>query len=119
MQRYTDLKVWQRGHELVLAIYRLTEGFPDRERYGVVSQLRRAAASVPTNIAEGSKRAGPAEYARFLNVAEGSLAESDYLLLLSRELGYARPEAVEPLRAEAEELSRMIHALRRKVEEAP
>jgi four helix bundle protein len=119
MQRYTDLKVWQRGHELVLAIYRLTEGYPKTEQYGVVSQLRRAAVSVPTNIAEGSKRTGRAEYARFLNVAEGSLAEADYLLLLSRDLGLAGSEAVDPLRAEAEELSRMIHALRRKVEEAP
>ena len=84
MQRFTDLKVWQRSHALVLAIYRATMSFPADERFGITSQLRRAAVSVPSNIAEGSKRQGRLDYARFLNIAEGSLSETQYLLMLAR-----------------------------------
>ena len=115
MQRFTDLKVWQRSHTLVLQIYRLTADFPSAERFGLVAQLRRAALSVPTNIAEGSKRQGSQEYARFLNIAEGSLAETEYLLLVSRDLAYAAEKAVQPLLREADEVARMLHALRTKV----
>jgi four helix bundle protein len=118
MQRFKDLKVWQRSHALVLDVYRLTESFPHEERFGLVSQLRRAAVSVPTNIAEGSKRRGSQEYARFLNIAEGSLAESEYLLLLSGDLGYLTPEVTEPLFAEIEEIARMLYGLRIKVEQS-
>lgn len=88
MQRFTEIKVWQRGHALVLSVYRATVGFPIAERYGLLSQLRRAALSVPTNIAEGSKRTGRQEYARFLNISEASLAETEYLLMVSRDLLY-------------------------------
>jgi len=116
MQRFTDLRVWQRSHALVLALYKLTDRFPRSERFGLVGQLRRAAVSVPTNVAEGSKRRSAADYARFLNMAEGSLAETEYLLLLSRDLGYATNEAAEPLLTEASEIARMLHALRTKVE---
>jgi four helix bundle protein len=77
MQRFTDLKVWQRSHGLTLEIYKLSKPFPGDERFGLVSQMRRAAASVPTNIAEGSKRLSNPEYAHFLNIAEGSLAETE------------------------------------------
>lgn len=116
MQRFTDLKVWQRSHQLVLPIYRLTQGYPPEERFGLVSQIRRAAASVPTNIAEGSKRRHPADYARFLNVAEGSLAETEYLLILGRDLCYVdQQEAAQHLR-EMDEIARMLNALRAKVE---
>lgn len=117
MQRFTELKVWQRSHALVLDVYRQTARFPDHERFGLTSQLRRAAASVPTNIAEGSKRQHPQDYARFLNIAEGSLAETEYLLLLSRDLAYLPNEAAEPTLAEVAEIARMLHALRAKVEE--
>ncbi len=99
-----DLKVWQRSHALVLAVYRLSEAFPSQERFGVVSQLRRAAVSVPTNIAEGSKRRTPQDYARFLNLAEASLAETEYLLMLCRDLGYLAGEVTEPLLLEASEI---------------
>ena len=74
MQRFTELTVWQRSHELALEIYRLTERFPKDERFGVTSQLRRAAVSTASNIAEGSKRQHRRDYARFLNIAEASLA---------------------------------------------
>lgn len=116
MQRYRDLKVWQRSHGLVLQLYRLTGSFPGEERYGIVSQLRRAAVSVPTNIAEGSKRRTKADFAHFLNVAEGSLAETEYLVQLSGDLGYIADDVAKPLLAEVDEVARMLYTLRTKIE---
>ena len=116
MQRFTELKVWQRGHSLVLSVYRMTTGFPMNERYGLTSQIRRSALSVPTNIAEGSKRITGSEYARFLNIAEASLAETQYLVMLSRDLGYITPIVAAKTFNEVSELSRMLHGLRKKVE---
>jgi four helix bundle protein len=116
MQRFTELQVWQRGHALVLSVYRMTVGFPQVERYGLISQLRRAALSVPTNIAEGSKRLTSTEYARFLNIAEGSLAETEYLLMVSRDLGYITAIMASKAFEEISQLSKMLHALRKKVE---
>jgi four helix bundle protein len=118
VQRFSDLKVWQRSHAVVLTVYRLTEAFPPQERFGLTSQLRRAATSVPTNIAEGSKRRTRQDYARFLNLAEASLAETEYLLLLSRDLGYLSGDVTEPL-LEVSEISRMLDALRVRVEQRP
>ena len=116
MQHFKDLKVWARSHALVLEIYRLTKSFPNDERFGIVSQVRRAAASVPTNIAEGAKRRGQQDFARFLNIAEGSLAETEYLVTLSRDLGYLKSENSTLLLAEVSEIARMLNALRAKVE---
>jgi four helix bundle protein len=116
VQRYTDLKVWQRAHQLVLRVYQLTTSFPADERFGLTAQLRRAVASVSSNIAEGCRRSGAGDFARFLNIAEGSLAEADYQLLLSRDLAYVTQAELEPLRAELDEVAAMLHALRRKVE---
>jgi four helix bundle protein len=118
MQRFTNLKVWQQSHSLTLQVYRLTKAFPSEGKYGLVSQLRRAASSVPTNIAEGSKRRGGQDYARFLNVAEGSLAETEYLLMLGRDLGYVRNDSVQGLLDSVAAIARMLHALRVKVEGA-
>ena len=116
MQRFTDLKVWQRGHALALVIYKHTAGFPADERYGLVAQLRRAMVSVPTTIAEGSRRRSPKDYAHFLNIAEASLAEVEYLLMLSRDLGYLdEPNATRGI-SETTEISRMLYALRQRVE---
>lgn len=95
MQRFTELRVWQRRPALVLELYRATCGFPVEERYGLTSQLRRAALSAPTNIAEGSKRVGRQEYARFLNMAEGSLAETEYLPMVSGDLEYLSSKETE------------------------
>jgi four helix bundle protein len=116
MQPFTDLKVWQRSHGLVLEIYRLTRAFPAEERYGLVSQLRRAAVSVPTNIAEGSKRQHRSDFARFLNIAEGSLGEVEYLLRLAGDLGYAAPETIREQMGEAADIARMLFAFRRTME---
>jgi four helix bundle protein len=116
LQRFTELKVWQRSHALVLETYRLTTKFAADERFGVVAQLRRAALSVPTNIAEGSKRESRQDYARFLNIAEGSLVEAEYLVMVSRDLGYLTAEAVAPILQEIKEIAQMLHNLRVKVE---
>lgn len=102
----------------MLQVYRLTKTFPPEERYGLTSQLRRSTLSVPPNIAEGSKRQTNAEYARFLNIAEGSLAETEYLLMVSRDLGYLSATVAKPLLVEADEIAKMLHGLRAKVGKA-
>jgi four helix bundle protein len=116
MQRFTELKVWQRSHQLTLEMYRVTASFPSAERFGLISQLRRAAASVPTNIAEGSKRQSNPEYARFLNIAEASLVETEYLLMLSRDLGFLAQDSSEVMLQEVSEIAKMLSGLRGKVE---
>jgi four helix bundle protein len=116
VQRFTELAVWQRSHALVLQIYRLTREFPNDERFNLISQVRRAALSVPTNIAEGSKRIGRQDYARFLNIAEGSLAETEYLLMVSRDLGYLTREMHDSQSKDIAEIAKMLHGLRTKVE---
>ena len=118
MQRFTDLKVWQRSHALALEVYRQTKAFPADERFGLTAQLRRAALSVPTNIAEGSKRQSRQEYARFLNIAEGSLAETEYLLMFSRDLGHVIASATSKVLVEIDEIARMLSNLRSRVEQA-
>lgn len=117
MQRFTELKVWQRSHALLLNVYRLTSLCPTEERYGLSAQLRRAILSVPTNIAEGSKREGRQDYARFLNIAEGSLAETEYLMMVAKDLGYLDSAAVAPAMSEIREIASMLHSLRVKVEQ--
>jgi len=116
MQRFSNLKVWQRSHALALEFYRQTKSFPDDERYGLTSQLRRAVTSIPTNLAEGSTRQTAGDYARFLNIAEGSTSETLYLLLLARDLGYLSQEQAAPLIIETEQIGKMLFALRRKVQ---
>jgi four helix bundle protein len=86
---FQDLAIWQRAHEFVLWAYRLTSGFPSHELYGLTSQLHRASVSVSANIAEGFRRKGHADKARMLNIAQGSLEECGYYLLLAEDLNYA------------------------------
>jgi four helix bundle protein len=88
---FRDLVVWRKAHELVLAVYPFTAGFPRRETYGLSHQMRRAAVSIPANIAEGFRRRGRADKARFMNLAQGSLEECRYYLILAHDLGYGRP----------------------------
>jgi four helix bundle protein len=104
---FRDLVVWQRAHEFVLAVYRYTESFPEREKYGLAHQLRRAAVSIPANIAEGFGKRSSAEKARFLNIAEGSVEECRYYLILSQDLGYGQSES---LTATLEETSKLLSA---------
>jgi four helix bundle protein len=87
-QNFQDLIVWQKAHQFVLRVYTLTKEFPQAEIFGLTSQLRRAAVSVAANIAEGFKRKGTREKARYFNIAQASLEESRYYLLLSDDLGY-------------------------------
>ena len=93
---FTDLIVWQKAHAFVLAIYRATEAFPRSEVYGLSSQFRRAATSIAANIAEGFKKRGPADKIRFFNIAQGSLEECQYYLILAHDLGYADTAAMRP-----------------------
>jgi four helix bundle protein len=104
---FRDLVVWQRAHEFVLAVYRYTESFPEREKYGLARQLRRAAISIPANIAEGFGKRSQAEKARFLNIAEGSVEECRYYLILSQDLGYGQSES---LTSTLEETSKLLNA---------
>jgi len=89
-QSFEDLIVWQKSHQLTLLVYRVTSAFPKTELYGLVSQMRRAAVSVPANIAEGFKRRKNPDKARCMNIAQGSLEEVRYYFLLSRDLGYLK-----------------------------
>ena len=104
MQNFRNLRVWQKAHQLTLAVYRGSRTFPKDELYGIVSQLRRCAASIGANIAEGCCRKGDIEMRRFLQIAMGSASELEYHLLLARDLGYFRLSDYEPLDREAVEL---------------
>jgi four helix bundle protein len=104
---FQDLLVWQKAHRLVLAVYALTAAFPKQETYGLCVQMRRAAVSVPANIAEGFRRRGKPDKARFMNMAEGSLEECRYYLILTKDLGYGDTEG---LAASLEEVSRLLSA---------
>ncbi len=119
MQRFTQIRVWQRSHAFSLAIYKSTETFPRTEIFGITSQLRRAAVSVPCNIAEGSKRRHSCDYARFLNIAEASLAEVEALLMIARDLTYLPEARATHLLKEADAIARMTNALRQTVESLP
>ncbi len=85
---FQDLIVWQKAHEFVLSVYRLSENFPKEERFGLTSQLRRAAVSIPANIAEGFKRTTKPDKYRFMNIAQGSLEECRYFIILAKDLKY-------------------------------
>ena len=91
-QKFTDLIVWQKAHSFVLTIYRVSASFPKSEIYGLTSQLRRAAISIPANIAEGFKKRSGIDTARYMNIAQGSLEECRYYLILTKDLGYADTE---------------------------
>jgi four helix bundle protein len=104
-QNFQDLIVWQKAHQFVLSVYRLSKSFPREELYGLTSQFRRAAISVPANIAEGFKKRGKADKARFLNIAEGSLEECRYYLILTEDLGYGNSME---LRSQLEVVSKLL-----------
>jgi four helix bundle protein len=109
---FRDLAVWRKAHEFVLAVYSLTAEFPKQETYGLALQMRRAAISIPANIAEGFRRRGKADKARFMNMAEGSVEESRYYLILTSDLGYADTNRLTSL---LEEVSRLLDAYTRAI----
>jgi four helix bundle protein len=104
-RNFQDLIVWQKAHQFVLGVYRTTKRFPREEVYGLTSQFRRAAVSIPANIAEGFKKKGRPDKVRFMNVAQGSLEECRYYLILTSDLGYG--ETMELFR-QLEEVSKML-----------
>jgi four helix bundle protein len=117
MRTFEDLMVWQKAHQLVLDVYRVTEHFPVEERFGLTAQMRRAAISVPANIVEGHKRAGRREFNNFLSIAEGSLEELKYYALLAQDLAYGSKPHLEIVYRGAEEVGRMLHGLKTHVKE--
>jgi four helix bundle protein len=94
MSKYKNLIVWQKANDLAIKVYRLTETFPKKETFGITSQLRRASLSVPTNIVEGYGRRSKKELSHFIDIARGSLAETEYLLEFSKELGYINTDTI-------------------------
>lgn len=111
MQDFHNLQVWEKAHRLTLDVYTATAAFPTREMYGLANQVRRAASSIPENIAEGCGRGGPAEFARFLQIAMGSASETEYELLLARDLRFLDSKTYERLLARLTEIKRMLAAL--------
>jgi len=111
MQNFRDLKVWEKAHAMTLQVYAVTRGFPAEERYGLTSQMRRAAASVPANIAEGCVRSSDRDFARFLHTALGSASELEYFALLARDLELIDDAAREALTTALQEVKRMLTAL--------
>ena len=108
MRNYRDLQVWGKGHGLTLEPYRISQGFPREEMFGVTSQLRRAAVSVAANLAEGCGRRTSTELARFVRIAMGSASELDYHLLLCRDLGFMKEDYFDRLSSRLTEVRKML-----------
>lgn len=107
---FKEIIAWQKAHQLVITVYKTTSQFPTAERYGLCSQFQRAAVSIPANIAEGYRRDGMADKLRFLNIAQGSLEECRYYILLSKDLEYISSDVYVKLNGELEETSRLLNA---------
>lgn len=114
-QNYKDLVVWQKGIALAKAIYQLTSKFPSEEKFGLVAQMRRAAVSIPSNIAEGQARHTTGEFIQFISHAEGSTAELETQLILSVELGFIAKEQTADEFVLVDDIRRMLNGLRRKL----
>jgi four helix bundle protein len=115
MQDYKKLKIWQQGHEITLLTYTITKTFPKDEMYGLTSQMRRAAFSIPANIAEGCGRDSQAELGRFVTIASGSAFELDYLAHLAIDLGYLSSEQYTHFYTGIDELRRMLNGFIKKL----
>ena len=118
MRNYRDLRVWDEAHRLTLAVYAITQAFPKEERFGLTSQLRRAASSIGANLAEGCGRRSDGEMARFVQIAMGSAAELSYHLLLARDLGFAHDQQYMELSSHAERVMKMLSALAGRLNDA-
>jgi four helix bundle protein len=115
MKDFKKLQVWAKAHELTLEIYRVTHSFPHDEQYGLSSQLKRACSSIPANIAEGCGRNSNNELVRFLDIAMGSASETQYHVLLARDLGYVSHDDYPDLDSRIEEVKRMLGSLITKI----
>ena len=113
---YRDLEVWKKAMRLAKRIYQVTQKFPNEERFGLTSQLRRAAVSVPSNLAEGHARFGAGEFSRFLSIAMGTVAELETQILLSQELGYIKEALTLELLAELDAIGKMLRGLAKSIE---
>jgi len=111
IRNFKDLKIWQKSMELAKIIYKATDSFPAKETYGIISQMRRSAVSIPSNIAEGFMRRHNKEYKQFLYIALGSLAELETQLLLSKDLGFMKKVEIIDINAGINELNKMITGL--------
>jgi len=111
MKDFRQLKVWEKSHLLALAIYKITKEFPKEKLYGLTSQIRRASMSIPTNIAEGCGRNTDADFARFLQMSMGSASETEYQLILARDLKFLAKDSYEKLHTDVEEVKRMLASL--------
>ncbi len=107
---FEELLVWQKAHSFVLRVYRLTSEFPKSEQFGLTSQFRRAAVSIPANIAEGYKKKGKPDKLRFFNIAQGSLEECRYYIILSRDLNYISDKDAKELTSELIEVSVLLNS---------
>jgi len=116
MRAFRDLKVWRKGHELALAIYKATRAFPKDELYGLTSQLRRACVSIPSNIAEGCVKGSGAEFRHSLEIAMGSASEAEYQILLGSDLGYLSSSEYETLQRQVTEVKRMLTSFIQRLE---
>ena len=115
MKTFRDFKVWEKAHALVLGIYKITKEFPKEEKFGLVSQLRRSASSIPPNIVEGFKRKSKRDYAYFLNLADASLEETKYHVILSKDLDYINGERFDKLNNICDEVGKMLYGLQNKL----
>ncbi len=113
MHRFKELEVWKRSVKLAKTIYRLTKGFPDSERFGLISQLNRCSVSIPSNIAEGAGRNTPGEFKQFLGISTGSLYELETQLIISNEIGFVSKDELNPILIEIDEINKMIIGLKR------
>ncbi len=116
---FRKIRAWQLADDLTVAVYSATKRFPQEETYGVTSQVRRAASSVPANIVEGANRATKKDYAHFLNIARGSLAETEYYLHLSKRLGYLTDAEYAELDGLRRETAATLHGLMKAVQSQP
>jgi len=115
MRNFKELQVWQKAHRMVIELYRITKGFPADEQFGLVSQLRRSAASVSANIAEGCGRNGNRELSRFLSIAAGSASETEYHILLARDLRLISNHDYLELDRQIKEIKRMLYSFMQKL----
>jgi len=113
VKTFKDLVVWQKAHALVLDLYRATKAFPQDEKFGIVSQIRRSASSIATNIVEGHKRNGRKDFLHFLNLADASLEETKYHLMLSKDLDYLDESSFQKLNLKCEEVGRILYGFQK------